>query len=388
MLILQEIKSLKTRNKWLEITQKFGKLKETNPQDWQNPLVVKEIGFAFSQMNQHSKAKEFYNHWVGLESEQAVSHYSLGYVFHDEFFVKRKDKSLLETALLHYEKALELYPTYLVVIFRKGNCLESLEKFKEAAECFKTVFKIYEASQLEDYRKRNFRNYQKSIFNLGKCLKGLKKFDKALKCFEKCLSFPNFPVESVFVYYNVGICKMKMGNFEEAIVVLNLAHLENSSKEFVLAKIGSCYYLKKDFQKAVEFYSKAIKIRNQGYIVFEKGLALWKSGEVEDGINFLKMALGRSANAMLKHKIFLALAKIEIEKQNFQKAEIYCKKSIKAKIDEFGFDFAEAHLELAKIYGMLNRNEDAIRENQIAIELKPDLTFSVNVNTALEVNYL
>lgn len=387
MLILEEIKNLKSRNKWLEITKKFGNLKETNPQDWQNPLVVKEIGFAFSQMNQHSKAKEFYEHWIILEPKQAVSHYSLGYIFHDEFYVK-KDKSLLEKAILHYQKALELYPTYLVVLFRKGKCYEELQRFNEAVECFNKVLKIFDSNQLEDYRKRNFKNYQKSIFGLGKCFQGLRKFEKALEYFEKCLSFSSFAVESIFLYYNVGICKMKLQKLDEAIVVLNLAHLENPSKEFVLAKIGSCYYLKKDWQKAVEFYSKAIKIRNQGYIVFEKGLALWKNGEIENGINFLEMALERSTNAMIKHKIFLALAKIEIEKQNYQKAEIYCKKSIQAKIDEFGYDFADAHFELAKIFGKLNRTEDAIKENQIALEIKPDLMFFVDQNSALDVNYL
>jgi tetratricopeptide (TPR) repeat protein len=181
-------------------------------------------------------------------------------------------------AIIHYSKALAISPTDLYSFCNRGYCFYQIGEFKRA---------------IEDYTKALY--YEPNYFiynNRGLSYQGILEYESALKDFERSLALND---EFFSAYYNKGRMLNKLGEKEQAIIFHNKAitlvdskvneaeiltskadiyfsieDYDNTIKtlekiieigeaySYTYARIGDVHRRKKEVQKAIDAYDKAI----------------------------------------------------------------------------------------------------------------------------------
>ena len=91
-------------------------------------------------------------------------------------------------------------------------------------------------------------------------------------------------------YYNLGYISYGKGNFHAAIKNFNyFFNMANGDKEFesdAWMRIGDCYFMEKNYQKAIIAYSNAMKLdtKNADYALFQQGMGYGALGKVNDKV--------------------------------------------------------------------------------------------------------
>ncbi len=171
---LQKINELQQTNRWQDMIDYLKPSVESG-----NARVehLRALGFAYSQLDRYDEARYCYKQWLERESNRAQPYYSIGYTFYDAGQWKE--------AIEWFDLALELFPHYLVCLYRKGVAQYNMLKFLKAKETLKQAIVIYQSYQDDAHLKRGAKYYVRSIFYLGKVYYDLRSYGNALACFKK-----------------------------------------------------------------------------------------------------------------------------------------------------------------------------------------------------------
>jgi glycosyltransferase involved in cell wall biosynthesis len=106
-----------------------------------------------------------------------------------------------------------------------------------------------------------------------------------------------------------GVTLVKLKRFEEALGCLAEAERNGNATSLLAETQGDVYYNLKDFTRAAESYSRALRFRPQSPVQRSKlGLSLVRSGDVEPGLRQIRCALAaKPATAELHDRLILAL---------------------------------------------------------------------------------
>lgn len=91
-------------------------------------------------------------------------------------------------------------------------------------------------------------------------------------------------------YYNLGYIAYNKGNFHAAIKNFNyFFNMANGDKAFesdAWMRIGDCYFMEKNYQKAIVAYSNAMKLNdsNADYALFQQGMGYGALGKTNDKV--------------------------------------------------------------------------------------------------------
>ena len=167
------------------------------------------------------------------------------------------------------------------------------------------------------------------------------------------------------VTHLLGIIKIQLKQFEEAIVWLNKAILINSNNHSVFNNLGVCYKELKKYPEALNNFKNAIKIKPNYAEVYNNIGIVCKSIE-----NFTEAIFNYKQAIQLKPdyaEAYNNLGIIYLDKEDYDEAKNLFEKTIQLKPD-----YAEAYNNLGIIY--LNKEEYDEAKNlfEKAIQLKPD----------------
>jgi len=294
----EKIKELQKENRWIEIVHILDpQLLENSPQ-WGDIFFIRAAGFAHSQLRHLPEAERYYGRWMELEPKSAAAQYSMGYLFY-----LQKD---FAKALDWYDKALALFPDYLICLYRKGVILVAQEKARQALEVLKHARGIFESSKSGDFRRRNFKTYVKLLFQLGKAYSQLHLYKKAIGVFQELVNLDKRRyVANLFKFYNLGKNYLELGQFEKAVSYLKQALRENDKAEFVWERLGRVYHAREDYGEALKHFARALDCRRAPYIFVSRAQTYLAMGEIEKAKRDFHTALKRDQKS--RHKIYLVV---------------------------------------------------------------------------------
>lgn len=155
-----------------------------------------------------------------------------------------QDRGMLEEALVAYEQAIRLDPTYAGAHYNKGNVLKQLGRLEEA------LLADEEAIRLEP---RNADAYN----NKGNVLKRLDRLEEALVAYEHAISLaPTMP----YVHHNKGLVLAQLGRRKEALAAYERAtHLDPGDAKAHYYKGGMLHSLGR-VKEALAAYEQVIRL--------------------------------------------------------------------------------------------------------------------------------
>jgi tetratricopeptide (TPR) repeat protein len=131
---------------------------------------------------------------------------------------------------------------------------------------------------------------------------------------------------------------------------------------------------KKNFAKAYEDYEQQVKLSPKNAIAYSnRGSALFKNGKLDAAISdfdqSIKLDPSRTIPVDYRAAAYARLGKIDLAREDYRKVISMLKDSK---------DAASAHLELGRLSESENDLQNALREIEIAVELKPDFLFAIH----------
>jgi len=142
-------------------------------------------------------------------------------------------------------------------------------------------------------------------------------------------------------------------------------HKEDPGIEIVYLYIGNCHSMKGDFNKAIEFYKKALeKFPNNKELVLSIGNAYNNMNDHENAVVwFDKLAIDDIGNVDTLYNIGV----IAYNKGDFEKAATYFKKST-----ETDNTFVDGYYQLGMTYTALDKQKEAIETLKKFMAMAPD----------------
>ncbi|MDX5320437.1 MAG: tetratricopeptide repeat protein, partial [Bacteroidota bacterium] len=151
-----------------------------------------------------------------------------------------------EAALASLRKGIELLPEAFISYDVSGMILASQNKYDTAATLFqKSIhYKI---------------NYTNAHYNLGIAYYNLNNFVKAAEEFENCVKYGG---QQPQYYKLLGICRMNMNQYNDAIQFLTFA-AQNGNDPEAYHYLGQVYERQGNTQAAQQMYQKSAQLRGQ-----------------------------------------------------------------------------------------------------------------------------
>jgi len=256
----------------------------------------------------------------------------------------------------------------MVCLYRKGVAQFRMLKSLAAKETLTKAIGIYRNNNDEAYLKRNAKYYLKSIFYLGKCYYDLEQHNNALACFKKvAVDDTRNYMEPVFKQYNVARSMLALGMHEPALQELENLIRKFPGKEYLHDLKGRVFRAKGEHKIALSCFDQALRCRPASYIFIHRAALLVACGELETAAADYHQALKR--DRMGKHKILLALGHIALRQHKNNEAKNYFLRAIEFKRQIYDADYAEAHLALSEYYRLVNEQEMARAESDMAAQL-------------------
>jgi tetratricopeptide (TPR) repeat protein len=211
-------------NKWEEALDAYESLLEPNTQDI---ALLEKCAWCASRSAKYEKAIKYYNRLVNQQTHNAKWFYGIGY----QYYMQKQWASANDW----FQKALVIYPDYLVVKYRYGYSLRQLcgqklvltkDEYWKSLQQFKECESIWNC-YTDDLKKQNAATYANICFQRGKLLIERNRIEEALVLFVTALSLSGGEFEEC--NYQASKAYLALGDAEKARLMLP----KNSSKYYV-----------------------------------------------------------------------------------------------------------------------------------------------------------
>ena len=129
-------------------------------------------------------------------------------------------------------------------------------------------------------------------FFLGKKKAALQSFQEAMDHFNRALALNPEAEDLPYIYSFMGECLKDMGQYQEAIVVLQLGIEQDEERPDIHNLLGFCHYKRDDFETAVIHFSRSIELEPGSAIDFANlGVNLRKLNRLDEAIHNFKIAM-------------------------------------------------------------------------------------------------
>jgi len=216
--------------------------------------AVRKVGEVYlSQENYTAALRQL------LEAEQL---YSKDHLLHNALGIAYRKKGLVEKAIFHFEKAIELKPDFAPAVNNLGTVYFDQKDYDAAIACFKKV--SGELLYATPYY---------AFYNLGKAYYEKKEYGLSEEYYMKALdSEPKFLDPLV----GLGRVYIATGKISDAISALTSALKQYPQYARAYFYLGQAYTLIKDYRRAVLAYQKAIEIEPNTPLARDSNIELKK----------------------------------------------------------------------------------------------------------------
>lgn len=153
--------------------------------------------------------------------------------------------AMLEKAVYHFRRAVEIWPDFLNATYDMGRDLEQLGRLDEAITVYKNAFKIDST-------------FSDALFRAGICYEGLSNMDSAAICYEKVTQINPL---NITAFNNLSFLYFKNKDYNKAIEISRKAYNLNPTNTDPLVNIGKVYININQSDSALFYFEKAYPLR-------------------------------------------------------------------------------------------------------------------------------
>ncbi len=129
-------------------------------------------------------------------------------------------------------------------------------------------------------------------FFLGSCYLSMNELSRALVCFEEALSLGPNEEDIPSIYSYMGICLKDLGQYREAIRVLEKAEDHDDERTDIYNLMGFCHFKLKEHQRAIECFQKLLRLDPSSAIDYANIASNYRDmGDKEQAIRYYRLAL-------------------------------------------------------------------------------------------------
>jgi tetratricopeptide (TPR) repeat protein len=271
-----------SRNEWQEAINVLEEARGIEPE---NPYVLGPLAFSYSRIRQHAKAIKLYERLCELEPDVARWPYGLGYQYYDQ--------QQYAQAIEHFDRALEIDPKYIVVLYRKGYALSTLEgKRGQALTTFERCRGAYRGLPDAEAKDRERKHYADACYQQGKLFLEARNHRLAEERLREALDLKR---DDPDIHYALGKVYLETERFDQAINSLRTAQrLSEQPQHYILDFLARAYVGAGQLQEAIRLYEQMPPpIRNRSYILRNMGGVYAKLDELDKAEHTLQEAVKR-----------------------------------------------------------------------------------------------
>ncbi len=267
-------------------------------------------------------------YWHDSESlwNQARVNTSVNFIAHNNLGLALASRGQFDEAIVHYKKAIEIQPDFVMAHNNFGNALAGRGQFDEAIVHYKKAIEIQP-------------DYAKAHHNFGNALAGRRQFDEAITEIRKAIEIQPDYAEA---HNDLGLILAGRGQTDEAVVHYKKAIEIQPDNVGAHYNLGNALAGRGQFGEAIAHYKKAIEIQPDNVGAHNNfGNALAGRGQFDEAIAHYKKAIEIYPDFVLAHyNLGNALA----SRGQFDEAIAHYKKAIEIQPDHVG-----AHNHLGQI---------------------------------------
>jgi len=188
-----------------------------------------KLGWYLSRSKNYVAAVEIYTVLVQEASDNPKYPYMLGYQYYDQQEYAK--------AIPWFQKALELKPDYLVVLYRCGYALIQTGDLRVAESHLRDCVRLWR--KLEEGKDREEQTYADACFQLGKIHSERGDWNLAIKAFSESIAHDADDADKL---YNLGKALVKDQQFVEALDVLLKADQIAPRKHYIQTYLAIAYH--------------------------------------------------------------------------------------------------------------------------------------------------
>jgi tetratricopeptide (TPR) repeat protein len=267
----------------------------------------------------------------------------------------------INEAIEQYQKALEIYPRYVMALNNLGNALFRAERMDEAIEQYQKALAI----QPDDADAHD---------DLGNFLLEKGQVDEAIDQYQKALAIRPDDADA---HDGLGNALLEKGQVDEAIIHFQKAlAIQPDSAEYH-NNFGNALLRKGMLDEAIHCYQKAVAIQPDNPKFHDNlGIVLLRKGAVDEAINHFQTALEIHPGFAKAHE---GLGMAFFQKGQMDEAIVHFQK-----VAEIRPDFAEAYNNLGAAFLQKGQVDEAIASYRKAVRLEPrNAEFQSNLGYAL-----
>jgi tetratricopeptide (TPR) repeat protein/cold shock CspA family protein len=237
--------------------------------------VLDQLGWYLSRAKRYDEAIEVYSDLVRRDPNRAKWPYMLGYQYYDQEQWKE--------AIDWFGRALELWDTYLVVLYRKGYAHTVLNEVGLARQSFQKCIAVWRSLESED-QERGAKYYSGACFQLGKILLSSGQSRNAEVILSEAVKYG--PPDA-HKHYNLGKALLKNGKSGEALEQLQMANRIEPGKDYILVYMARAYMDLEHYQQAEVALERIPTGRRKAYVWHEMGKLKLMRGQSQQAIEAL-----------------------------------------------------------------------------------------------------
>ncbi len=192
---------------------------------------------------------------------------------------------LIQKAIPHFQKAIELHPYFKNAYLQMGNALVYLSEYEKALPYYDKALRIDPS-------------FVEAITNKGVALASLHRYDEAIQQYEQALKvkpqYQDARQRKLNTLREAGRYYGQQNNLAKALEYLHKAEKENPKDYQTLHLLGVAYGFANQTERAISYFEKALKYAPQDKaapIYFDLGSAYYNAKQNEKGAKFHQKAI-------------------------------------------------------------------------------------------------
>jgi tetratricopeptide (TPR) repeat protein len=303
-----------------------------------NEEAVFNLGILFERNDNFTEAIEYFNRTIYLDKDYSDAWYELGFCY--------ESIGKLEDALKAYNTFLENDPYNASGRYNCGIVNLKMGNNVQAVNCFELATTINE-------------NFTNAWYNLGLSFLNLNRLPDAKKSFNRAFELDPFDED---VTIRLAKTCDTMGDNDGALNYYNATLNINQSNIEAYVGRGNCFARRNNFNSALSDFAMIIKFTLVKEIEFDSNF------EIESELNNLYEIISvYKEDDNYSSEVLNYIANAYFKLGNWELACKLFRKSIKQHPEN-----SQAHYGKALCMFMMNKNQDAISNLQIAFELNPN----------------
>ncbi len=334
---LEQGDALEKNKQWQEAYELYQELLAENPRSYD---LLAKSAWCLSRLGKYDQAREVYEKLTQYQQQIARWPYMTGYQYYCQ--------SLWKEACEWFERALDVFPRYLIVKYRLAYALTQLsgrQKQRQSEHIPLAMEHLRDCIQL--YQELNEIDQQKQsglladvYFQLGKLESLQENWSEAEKLFNNALELRPGDIN---VLYQLSKAFVQDQRYEEALKILP----QRFAREYYVNELrAEIYHKMGDLGKAHRVYRECLKRRARDYLYRNLAELELEENQFEEAYIAIKQALKLQSD---NHKTLYTQALLFEKLGFFEKAKHSLNEAIEAKKKNFQSGYREAEIKLKEI---------------------------------------